>query len=137
MLHEQKNEEQTALIQKIHERQSLLDNTVNEAHQQSLRLTEFRIQREKFEEQLREITEQDPEDILADFDVEATDHIKMGQELRSLKSRLNAMGAVNLAAPEEYEALKERINFLNTQSEDLLKAMEDLKATIKLSLIHI
>jgi len=131
LLHEQKNEEQTALIQKIQERQSLLDNTVNEAHQQSLRLTEFRIQREKFEEKLREITEQNPEAILAEFDVEATDHNKMGQELRSLKSRLNAMGAVNLAAPEEYEALQERINFLNTQSEDLQKAMEDLKATIK------
>ena len=131
MLHEQKNEEQTALIQKIQERQSLLDNTVNEAHQQSLRLTEFRIQREKFEEQLREITEQNPEAILAEFDVEAADHNKMGQELRSLKSRLNAMGAVNLAAPEEYEALQERINFLHTQSEDLQKAMEDLKATIK------
>jgi len=131
LLHEQKNEEQTALIQKIQERQSLLDNTVNEAHQQSLRLTEYRIQREKFEEQLREITEQNPEAILAEFDVEATDHNKMGQELRSLKARLNAMGAVNLAAPEEYEALQERINFLHTQSEDLQKAMEDLKATIK------
>lgn len=131
LLHEQKNEEQTAHIQIIQERQSLLDNTVNEAHQQSLRLTEFRIQREKFEEQLREITEQTPEAILAEIDIETADHNKMGQELRSLKARLNAMGAVNLAAPEEYEALQERINFLHTQSEDLRKAMEDLKATIK------
>ena len=131
LLHEQKNDEQTALIQKIQERQSQLDNTVNEAHQQSIRLTEYRIQREKFEEQLREITEQTPEAILATFDVEATNNNKMGQELRSLKARLNAMGAVNLAAPEEYDALKERINFLHTQSDDLQKAMEDLKATIK------
>jgi len=131
LLHEQKNEEQTALIQKIQERQSLLDNTVNETHQQSLRLTEFRIQREKFEEKLREVTEQNPEAILAEIDVESANHNKMGQELRSLKARLNAMGPVNLAAPEEHKALQERINFLNTQSEDLQKAMEDLKATIK------
>lgn len=131
LLHEQKNEEQTALVQKIQERQSLLDNTVNESHQQSLRMTEFRIQREKFEEQLREITEQTPEAILTEIDVESADHNKMGQELRSLKARLNAMGAVNLAAPEEYETLQERINFLHTQSEDLQKAMEDLKETIK------
>ena len=131
LLHEQKNEEQTVLIQKIKDRQSLLDDTLNETHQQSLRLTEYRIQREKFEEQLREITEQNPETILAEIDLESADNNSMGQQLRSLKARLNAMGAVNLAAPEEYEALQERINFLHTQSDDLQKAMEDLKATIK------
>ena len=41
------------------------------------------------------------------------------------------MGAVNLAAPEEYAALKERIYFLKSQSEDLQKAVDDLKETIK------
>ncbi len=131
LLQEQKIEEQTLLSQKLQQRQSLLDNTVSEAHQESLRLTEFRIQREKFEEQLQEITEQTPEAILAEIDVETANHNKMGQEVRSLKARLNAMGAVNLAAPEEYEALQERMNFLQTQSEDLQKAMDDLKATIK------
>ena len=131
LLHEQKNDEQTSLIQKIQERQSLLENTVNEAHQQSLRMTEYRIQREKYEEQLKEITEQSPEAILSEFDVTTSDHNKMGQELRSLKASLKEMGTVNLAAPEEYAALQERINFLHSQSEDLQKAMEDLKATIK------
>ena len=131
LLHEQKNEQQTTLIQKIQERQHLIDNTLTQSHQQSIKLTEFRIQREKFEEQLSEITEQKPEDILAEINIESADHSKMVQELRSLKARLNSMGAVNLAAPEEYEALQERINFLHTQSEDLQKAMEDLKATIK------
>jgi len=65
------------------------------------------------------------------MDVETSDHKKMGLELRSLKASLNAMGAVNLAAPEEYAALKERIDFLKSQSEDLQKAVDDLKETIK------
>ena len=41
------------------------------------------------------------------------------------------MGAVNLSAPEEYAALTERIDFLKSQSDDLQKAMDDMKETIK------
>ena len=130
-LHEQKNEEQTLLTQKLQERQGLLENSVNVAHQESIRLTEFRIQREQLEDQLREITDQSPEAIFAEMDVETSDHKKMGQELRALKVLLNEMGAVNLAAPEEYAALTERIDFLKSQSDDLQKAVDDLKETIK------
>ena len=130
-LHEQKNEEQTLLIQKLQERQVLLEDSVNVAHHESIRLTEFRIQREQLEDQLREITDQSPEAIFAEMDVENSDHKKMGQELRALKARLNEMGTVNLAAPEEHVALTERIDFLKSQSDDLQKAMDDLKETIK------
>jgi len=130
-LHEQKNEEQTLLSQKLQERQGLLENSVSVAHQESIRLTEFRLQREQLEDQLREITEQTPEAILTEIDIDTSDHKQMGLELRSLKASLNAMGAVNLAAPEEYAALKERIDFLKSQSEDLQKAVDDLKETIK------
>jgi len=130
-LHEQKNEEQTLLSQKLQERQGLLENSVSVAHQESIRLTEFRLQREQLEDQLREITEQTPEAILTEIDIDTSDHKQMGLELRSLRASLNAMGAVNLAAPEEYAALKERIDFLKSQSEDLQKAVDDLKETIK------
>ena len=41
------------------------------------------------------------------------------------------MGYVNLGAPEEYEALIERIGFLSNQSEDLQQAVDDLKQTIR------
>jgi chromosome segregation protein len=130
-LHEQKNEEQTLLSQKLQERQGHLENSVSVSHQESIRLTEFRLQREQLEDQLQKITEHTPEAILSEMDVEASDHKKMGQELRSLNESLNAMGAVNLAAPEEYAALTERIDFLKLQSEDLQKAVDDLKETIK------
>ena len=48
------------------------------------------------------------------------------EELARRKRRLENMGAVNLAAPEEYEQLTERYTFLQTQQQDLLKAKEDL-----------
>ena len=131
LLHEQKNEEQTLLTQKLQERQGLLENSVSVAHQESLRLTEFRIQREQLENQLAEITEHSAEDILAKLDIENSDIKKMWQELRALKLRLNAMGAVNLSAPEEFAALTERIDFLKSQSDDLQNALNNLKETIK------
>jgi chromosome segregation protein len=130
-LHEQKSEEQTLLTQKLQERQGLLENSVSVAHQESLKLTEFRMQREQLENQLEEITEQTLEEILSGLDIENSDIKKMGQELRTHKVRLNAMGAVNLSAPEEYAALTERIDFLKSQSDDLQKALNDLRETIK------
>ena len=131
LLHDQKSEEQTLLTQKLQERQGLLENSVSVSHQESLKLTEFRIQREQLENQIAEITDKSPEEIIAEMDVETADLNKMGQELRGLKVRLNTMGAVNLSAPEEYAALTERIDFLKSQSDDLDKALDDLKETIK------
>ena len=43
------------------------------------------------------------------------------------KDKLKDLGSVNLMAPEEYEEVKERYDFLNEQVADLNKAREDLK----------
>ena len=52
------------------------------------------------------------------------------EELARVKRRLEAMGAVNLAAPEEHAQLEERYQFLLTQQQDLLKAKDDLHQAI-------
>jgi len=52
------------------------------------------------------------------------------EELEKLKKRIESLGAVNLAAPEEYEQLEQRYNFLSKQREDLEKAREDLHNAI-------
>jgi chromosome segregation protein len=51
-------------------------------------------------------------------------------ELERLRRRVESLGAVNLAAPEEHAQLEERYNFLLSQQQDLLKAKEDLHQTI-------
>ncbi|MCK4532969.1 AAA family ATPase, partial [bacterium] len=51
-------------------------------------------------------------------------------EIENLKRKVESLGMVNLAAPEEYNRLQERWNFLNKQQEDLLKAKEDLRQVI-------
>lgn len=52
------------------------------------------------------------------------------EELARIKHRLESMGAVNLAAPEEHAQLEERYQFLLTQQQDLLKAKDDLHQAI-------
>ncbi|MEW6556266.1 MAG: chromosome segregation protein SMC [Elusimicrobiota bacterium] len=48
------------------------------------------------------------------------------EDISKLKNKIETLGAVNLAAPEEYEQLEQRYNFLIKQKQDLEKAREDL-----------
>ena len=52
------------------------------------------------------------------------------EQVKSLQAQIDALGEVNLGAVEEYERVKERMEFLTTQREDLDRAREDLEQTI-------
>jgi len=52
---------------------------------------------------------------------------ELREQLSELKNRLNALGSVNLMAPEEFEEVRQRYEFLSSQYEDLVKARNDLK----------
>ena len=54
----------------------------------------------------------------------------MKTEADALRTRLNSMGAVNLVAIEEYAELKQRHDFLTTQSSDLTTAKAELLKAI-------
>jgi chromosome segregation protein len=53
------------------------------------------------------------------------------EKLESLRKRIAGMGPINLAAPEEYEALSQRQSFLNGQLSDLNQAKEDLRSAVQ------
>jgi chromosome segregation protein len=62
--------------------------------------------------------------------LEPVDWPVVEEEIASLRSRIQAMGPVNLVAIEEYKDLKERHAFLSSQSEDLWKSKEQLLEAI-------
>jgi len=53
------------------------------------------------------------------------------QAYRELRTRLDAMGPVNMMALEEYKETAERHTFLETQRKDLLESIENTLATIR------
>ncbi len=62
--------------------------------------------------------------------LESTDWTAVKTEADALRQRLNSLGAVNLVAIEEYAELRQRHDFLATQSRDLTGAKAELLATI-------
>ncbi|GBC64127.1 chromosome segregation protein SMC [Desulfonema ishimotonii] len=56
---------------------------------------------------------------------------KLPEALAQLDKKIKSIGNVNLEAIAEYEALKERFGFLETQRNDLVKAVEDLHKVIR------
>lgn len=52
------------------------------------------------------------------------------ERVKMMRKRIENMGAVNMTAPEEYDALTQRNTFLRTQIADLESAKKDLKSAI-------
>ncbi len=63
-------------------------------------------------------------------EMENVDWEPLKAEIQTLRSRIQSMGPVNLVAIEEYGELKQRFAFLTEQSDDLVKARDELVAAI-------
>ncbi|MCZ6728696.1 MAG: chromosome segregation protein SMC [SAR324 cluster bacterium] len=62
---------------------------------------------------------------------EELDDKALEAELASARQRLEKMEGINLAAPEEYDALAERLEVLQSQKDDLESAIADLEESIR------
>ncbi len=75
----------------------------------------------------RERGEPTEEDFAA---MDTKDFAEIDAEVRELRDKIGAMGAVNLVAIEEYAELKERYDFLKSQTDDLWASKNELIASI-------
>ncbi|MBI3586795.1 MAG: chromosome segregation protein SMC [Ignavibacteriales bacterium] len=64
-------------------------------------------------------------------DNEAFDFTAAREEVRTLKEKIRALGAVNFAAFDEYKSEKERLDFVNAQRTDLVQSEQTLLTTIE------
>jgi chromosome segregation protein len=72
-------------------------------------------------------------DVLEQYQNRATDEQSLIQaqlELDDFREKIKKIGEVNLTAIQEYEELSKRFEFLTTQQQDLLGAMESLRKVI-------
>ncbi len=110
----------------IHELRQKVETLKQEIHDVQMEQRSYELQKQNMEQRLRE-------DYAFSYDEVKDEYASVSvndEEIGRLKRRIESMGAVNLAAPEEYTNLEERYNFLLTQQQDLLKAKEDLHHVI-------
>lgn len=97
------------------------------SHKIELRVTELRIRLESLQTRMKQEFEHalQREAIDEAFDIEQS-----RQRIEELRNKLKEMGPVNLLALKEYEQEKERLDFLQTQREDLMQARKNLTDSI-------
>ncbi|WP_252176378.1 chromosome segregation protein SMC [Endozoicomonas sp. 4G] len=89
----------------------------------------MQVRRTTLSDQLRE-DQFDLDTVLANMPEEATEKA-WEQELERLQARIERLGAINLAAIEEYETQSERKTYLDAQNADLESALETLENAIR------
>ena len=111
----------------IRELHAEVDEVREQVHSGDIRLGQKKSQREAVTGRLASDWQLTVEDARA----KASGQETSAEEIANLRRRLESMGPINMAAPEEYAELEQRHTFLKTQIEDLTKAREDLKAAIQ------
>ncbi len=103
-----------------------IDALSQETHQLQMEARSFELQNQTMEQRLTEEHTLAFAEVKDEYANAPTDE----EEIQRLRRKLESMGPVNLAAPEEYANLEERYNFLLTQQQDLIKEKEDLHQVI-------
>ncbi|WP_428065210.1 chromosome segregation protein SMC [Candidatus Avelusimicrobium facis] len=116
------NDKMTALnankkqVSELHIKQNNLENALANA----------RRQRTTVVNNLFESWNITPEEAQLNFGDKQVDY----ERVKMMRKRIENMGAVNMTAPEEYDALTERHDFLKSQINDLDEAKKDLRSAI-------
>jgi chromosome segregation protein len=100
-------------------------------HDCELRATEGRVRREELVLEARRAFGLEDETALRERHDPARDVPAARERCAALAEKLQALGAVNLVADEEYRELEERQSFLRTQHDDLTASIKDLEKALR------
>ena len=112
-----------------------LSTLMRQIQEQSQQLSERTFRRDRIIERLRELYQIDDATLAAQQYAETSplsqeQRTTMTDEVQKLRAKLEGMGPVSLGSVDEYDELKRRLEFLQTQQQDLVQARDDLKASI-------
>lgn len=120
----------TEIEESLKELRPALETAQEEKNQLQLRLSEKRLNLQHLFETMREKHDVDLQGMIPEAENEELPEENLLAEIEELRSRVERMGEVNLAAIGEFEELNQRYQFLNQQKEDLEKSVADLQRTI-------
>jgi chromosome segregation protein len=99
-----------------------------ELEQARIQHQEIKVRVQTLEERL-EAMERTPQALLSGLE-ESDDKASWQEKINTAENRIQRLGAINLAAIDEYEQLSERKNYLDSQYGDLSAALETLEQAI-------
>ncbi len=117
----------------IQETRKALELMQEKIHQEELQDAELYTRGSEIRKSLMQQFEIDPEnmeEVPIVPGLEAFDMDTARSMVADLQRKIEALGPLNLAAIEEYNATKERLDFLTQQRDDLIEAKENLDKTI-------
>jgi len=112
-----------------------LSGLMQQVQEQERQRSERTFRRSHIVERLRELYQVDEPTLEAETradtpPLEEPVRSGMQEEVQKLRTKLEGMGPVSLGSVEEYDGLKQRHEFMESQQQDLIKARDDLKASI-------
>ncbi|MEP4892065.1 MAG: chromosome segregation protein SMC [Aliiglaciecola sp.] len=113
---------QQGIVDKIQQMRSLLENKKLECEGYRVRANSTLEHLEELNQNLKSLLENMPEE---------AEENRWQQQLESTIAAVSRLGAVNLAAVEEYEIQFERKKHLDDQNDDLMAALETLESAIR------
>ncbi|MFW1837696.1 chromosome segregation protein SMC [Acinetobacter gyllenbergii] len=120
----QVQEKQQQLTEQRHQAQQKDEQVREQLEQKRLAWQAAKSDREHYLEQLKELNT----DALSDVSIEIKDH---QQKLEKAQQQFDKIGAVNLAASQEYEEVSQRFDELSHQMQDLQNTVDQLKDAMK------
>ena len=120
----------TDVQQKIQQERKKISGLQEKNHRMDIKLAQMVQESENIANNLFSEHKVKPHELLLTFDVDSFNLEAAMREINELKQDIGGMQDVNLAAKKEYDVLKERLDFLVTQSEDLRKSIEALEDSI-------
>ena len=120
----QVQEKQQQLTEQRHQAQQKDEQVREQLEQKRLAWQAAKSDREHYLEQLKELNAE----ALSDLSIEMKDH---QQKLEKAQQQFEKIGAVNLAASQEYEEVSQRFDELSHQMQDLQNTVDQLKDAMK------
>ena len=121
---------------KVREREESRVRAENQVQQARERLEKLRMEAQalqlkgdQYQEQLREL-EMDLDQVLQGLPEQASEEA-WDEELKRIGNRIQRLGAINLAAIDEYRVQSERKTYLDEQNQDLQEALDTLESAIR------